>query len=229
MITVSIFILRVPWWLSGLRTWHCHRCGSGPCCGVGSILGLRISACPKSGHKFFFFFSFFFFKYNDFFPHYSSFTVVSIFYCTAWWPSHPYMYYIHFSHIIMLHHKWLDTFPNLTSIREVGKCPQHIFLYCNLKIVSQARNYYQKKSLSLIFFWSSPPKPKTSLKWSLKIRENAKSEVTHSLCDSCWWTAPWIFPLLFILWEILWRLGIFLSSFLTFYFMMQYSWLTMLY
>ena len=27
----------VPWWLSRLRTWHCHCSGSGYCCGVDSI------------------------------------------------------------------------------------------------------------------------------------------------------------------------------------------------
>lgn len=25
-----------PWWLSRLRIWHCHLCGSGHCCGTGS-------------------------------------------------------------------------------------------------------------------------------------------------------------------------------------------------
>ena len=33
----------VPWWLSGLRTWHYHCCGSGCCCGVGSFPGLGTS------------------------------------------------------------------------------------------------------------------------------------------------------------------------------------------
>ena len=27
----------VPWWLSGLRTWHCPCCGSGYSCDIGSI------------------------------------------------------------------------------------------------------------------------------------------------------------------------------------------------
>ena len=31
--------LGVPWWRSGLRTWRCHSCGSGGCCGAGSIPG----------------------------------------------------------------------------------------------------------------------------------------------------------------------------------------------
>ena len=30
----------VPWWLSGLRIWHCHCYSSGGYCGTGSIFGL---------------------------------------------------------------------------------------------------------------------------------------------------------------------------------------------
>ena len=29
--------IEVPWWLSRLRTWRCHCCGSGYCCGTGLI------------------------------------------------------------------------------------------------------------------------------------------------------------------------------------------------
>ena len=32
----------VPWWLSRLRTRHCHCCGSDYCCGMGSIPGQEI-------------------------------------------------------------------------------------------------------------------------------------------------------------------------------------------
>ena len=32
----SIQLWAVPWWLRGLRIWHCHCCGLG-CCGAGSI------------------------------------------------------------------------------------------------------------------------------------------------------------------------------------------------
>ena len=35
----------VPWWLSGLRIWHCHRYSSGRCCGVGSVSHPGTSAC----------------------------------------------------------------------------------------------------------------------------------------------------------------------------------------
>ena len=44
-------ILGVPWYLSGLRTWHCHCCGSGCCCGADLIPGMEISACPGGGQK----------------------------------------------------------------------------------------------------------------------------------------------------------------------------------
>ena len=36
--------LSVPWWLSGLRIWHCHCYGSSCCCGAGSIPGQGIYA-----------------------------------------------------------------------------------------------------------------------------------------------------------------------------------------
>ena len=29
--------LGIPWWLSGLRNWHCF-CDSGHCCGMGSLI-----------------------------------------------------------------------------------------------------------------------------------------------------------------------------------------------
>ena len=35
-------ILGVPWWPSRLRTWQCHCCGLGRCCGVDSI------PCPET-------------------------------------------------------------------------------------------------------------------------------------------------------------------------------------
>ena len=35
----------VSWWLSGLRTWHCHGCGA------GSIPGPRTFAGHRCGHK----------------------------------------------------------------------------------------------------------------------------------------------------------------------------------
>ena len=38
-------------WPSGLRSWHSHCSGSGCCCGVGLIPGLRISACSGPGQK----------------------------------------------------------------------------------------------------------------------------------------------------------------------------------
>ena len=28
----------VPWWLSGLRTWHCHCCGLARCCSQNGLL-----------------------------------------------------------------------------------------------------------------------------------------------------------------------------------------------
>ena len=36
----------VPWWLSGLRTRHCHYCGSGYCSGIGLIPSLETSRMP---------------------------------------------------------------------------------------------------------------------------------------------------------------------------------------
>ena len=42
------------------------------------------------------------------------FPIQFFFYCTAWWPSYIYMYTF-FSHIIMLHHKWLDIVPSATK------------------------------------------------------------------------------------------------------------------
>ena len=38
-----------------------------------------------------------------------------LFYCTAWWPSYIYHVYILFSHIIRLHHKWLDVVLHATQ------------------------------------------------------------------------------------------------------------------
>ena len=31
--------------------WHCHYCGSGCCCGTGSIHGPRTSVCCRNGKK----------------------------------------------------------------------------------------------------------------------------------------------------------------------------------
>ena len=41
----------VPWWLSGLRTWHCHCCSSGYCCDMGSVPGLGTSTCCRCNQK----------------------------------------------------------------------------------------------------------------------------------------------------------------------------------
>ena len=41
----------VPWWLSGLRLWHCHCCGCGYCCDSGLIPGLGNSACCRYSQK----------------------------------------------------------------------------------------------------------------------------------------------------------------------------------
>ena len=41
----------VPWWLSWLRIWHCHCCGWGCCCGVGSVPGLGPSTCGRCSLK----------------------------------------------------------------------------------------------------------------------------------------------------------------------------------
>ena len=46
--------------------------------------------------------SLFIYFFNSYFPN------IFFFYSTAWWPSYT---YILFSHIIMLHHKWLDIVP----------------------------------------------------------------------------------------------------------------------
>ena len=37
-------VLGVPWWLSGLRTRHCHYCSLGRCCDAGLIPGLGTSS-----------------------------------------------------------------------------------------------------------------------------------------------------------------------------------------
>ena len=39
------YLLRVPWWLSRLRVWHCQ------CCGVGLIPGPGIPTCCGYGKK----------------------------------------------------------------------------------------------------------------------------------------------------------------------------------
>ena len=44
-------ILRVPWWLSGLRICHCHCCGLSGCCGTRWIPGPRTLACHRLGKK----------------------------------------------------------------------------------------------------------------------------------------------------------------------------------
>ena len=43
--------LGVPWWLSELSIQHCHWCGSGCCCGTGSIPGPGISTCLRNSQK----------------------------------------------------------------------------------------------------------------------------------------------------------------------------------
>ena len=42
---------RAPWWLTGLKIWHCHCCSSGHCCGAGSTPGPGNSACCKHSPK----------------------------------------------------------------------------------------------------------------------------------------------------------------------------------
>ena len=37
----------VPWYLSGLRIWHCQCCGSGCSSGMGSIPGPRTFSCHR--------------------------------------------------------------------------------------------------------------------------------------------------------------------------------------
>ena len=44
-------MLRVLWWLSVLRIWHCYSCVSGHCCEVGWITGSRIYASHGYGKK----------------------------------------------------------------------------------------------------------------------------------------------------------------------------------
>ena len=41
----------VPWWLSGLRIWCCHCCGSSCCCGTGLIPGLETYTCHRHSYK----------------------------------------------------------------------------------------------------------------------------------------------------------------------------------
>ena len=45
----QLSISRVPFWLSGIQ--HCHCCGSGFSCGMGSIPGLGTSLCYGYGQK----------------------------------------------------------------------------------------------------------------------------------------------------------------------------------
>ena len=50
----GLVVSEVPWWLSGLRIWHCHCSGSGYCCDAGLIPGPRTFACwpwPKKKKK----------------------------------------------------------------------------------------------------------------------------------------------------------------------------------
>ena len=47
----NLCCLGVPWWLSELRTWHCHHWGSGYCCGTESIPGQRTSAWRGCSQK----------------------------------------------------------------------------------------------------------------------------------------------------------------------------------
>ena len=41
----------VPWWHSRTRIRRCHCCGSGYCCGMGSIPGLENSTCSGCSRK----------------------------------------------------------------------------------------------------------------------------------------------------------------------------------
>ena len=41
----------VPWWLRGLKTWHCHYCGSGYSWGTVSIPGPGTSTCHWCSQK----------------------------------------------------------------------------------------------------------------------------------------------------------------------------------
>ena len=41
----------VPHWLSRLRIWHCHCCGSGHCCGARLIPSQGTSTCPCQGQN----------------------------------------------------------------------------------------------------------------------------------------------------------------------------------
>ena len=41
----------LPWWLSGLRIWHCHCSCSGCCCDMGSISSPEIFSCCGQGQK----------------------------------------------------------------------------------------------------------------------------------------------------------------------------------
>ena len=41
----------VPWWLSGLRTWHCPCSGLGHHCDVGLSPGPETFTCCRHGHK----------------------------------------------------------------------------------------------------------------------------------------------------------------------------------
>ena len=45
--TIQNIGIGVPWWLSRLRIWHCHCCGSGCCCGVGLIPDLGTFSCHR--------------------------------------------------------------------------------------------------------------------------------------------------------------------------------------
>ena len=68
-------------------------------------------------HFIYFFFwglSFYIYIMIFIFPLYLVYSVLSVFYCTAWWLSYTYVYILS-SHIIMLHHKWPDIVPSATQ------------------------------------------------------------------------------------------------------------------
>ena len=48
---VNRCLFGVPWWLSGLKTQHCHCSGSGRRWGSGSIPGTKISICHRRSQR----------------------------------------------------------------------------------------------------------------------------------------------------------------------------------
>ena len=51
-ITTKNLILGFSWWLSRLRVWSCHRCGSSCCCGASATPGLRTFMCHGLSRKY---------------------------------------------------------------------------------------------------------------------------------------------------------------------------------